>query len=281
MLEMADDNPLLAAIEDPTLQDYADRALLAHRRLFEAARETDELQFVLCLFQEMRGMREFGWSTADESRVAFRQYIKHLEGLSNSDPMAVRISLSLYSYLSESAGVYETPKNMLRIVTGGYHHSMPFRDLVAQHKLTGERISPNANRIMKDILGHANEAGHDDLSSVIQEAFDPDIRNGYAHADYVVSQEGIRLPRRNGGSFRVVDYASFATLINKSVAFFEVLNHLVQESMESYTEPRLVFGKLNSVDPAMWAVVRRIDGLFGFKMGGNIGRDTDPRSIQF
>jgi len=278
---MADDKPLQAEIEDPSIQDYANRALSAHMRLFEAARNTDELQFVLCLFQEMRGMREFGWSTADESRVAFRQYIEHLAGLPNSDPMAVRISLSLYSYLSESAGVYETTKNMLRIVTGLYHHAMPFSDLVAQHKITGERISPNANRIMKDILGHANEAGHIDLSSVIQEAFDPDLRNGYAHADYVVSQEGIRLPRRNGGSFRIVDYDTFATLINKSVAFFEVLNHLVQESMESYTEPRLIFGKMNRVDPPMWAVVRQTDGRFGFKLGGNIGRDTDPRSIEF
>lgn len=278
---MAEGKSLLAEVEDPSLQDYADRALSAHRRLFEAARNTDELQFVLCLFQEMRGMREFGWSTADESRLAFRQYIEHLARLTSNDPMAVRISLSLYSYLSESAGVYETTKNMLRIVTGLHHHIMPFSDLVAQHKLTGERISPNANRIMKDILGHANEAGHDDLGSVIQEAFDPDLRNGYAHADYVVSQEGIRLPRRNGGSFRIVDYASFATLINKSVAFFEVLNHLVQESMESYTDPRLIFGRMNSIDPAMWAVVRRTDGRFGFKTGGSIGPDTDPRSIEF
>lgn len=271
----------ISETDDPDLTSYIDRALDAHTRLFEAARAVDELQFVLCLFQEMRGMREFGWSTADEARKAFSQYIENLENLTHDDPMAVRISLSLYSYLSESAGVYETTKNMLRIVSGQFHHMTPFSDLVDEHKVTGEKIAPNANRIMKDILGHARDAGHDDLGVVIREAFDADLRNGYAHADYVVSHDGIRLPRRNGGRFRVVDCETYATLFNKAVYFFEVLIHLVEEAMADYVEPRLVFGRINGQDPAMWAVVFRNGSQFGFNMGGDIGPDTDPKTVKF
>jgi len=270
----------ISETDDPELTGYIDRAMAAHGRLFEATRQVDEIQFAMCLFQEMRGMREAGWSTADEARTAFSQYIEHMKALEPDDPMAVRISLSLYSYLSESAGVYETSKNMLRIVTGQFHDIMPFRELVAQHKITGEQIAPNANRIMKDILGHAIAAGHDDLGQIILEAFDADLRNGYAHADYVVSNEGIRLPRRNGGQYRVVDYEAFAKLINKAVYFFEVLNHLVHESMTSYTEPRLVYGRINGKDPAMWAVILRDGNRFGFKMGGDIGPETDPNAVK-
>ncbi len=280
--EMADEQHFsISKTEDPNLTDYIDRAFAAHSRLFEATRQVDEIQFAMCLFQEMRGMREGGWSTADEARTAFSQYIEHMKGLEPTDPMAVRISLSLYSYLSESAGVYETTKNMLRIVSGQFHHIMPFSELVELHKITGERIAPNANRIMKDILGHAATAGHGDLGETILEAFDADLRNGYAHADYVVSSEGIRLPRRNGGQYRVVDYQTFATLLNKAVYFFEVLNRLVQEAMASYTEPRLVHGRINGQDPAMWAVIRREGNRFGFKMGGDIGPETDPHTVKF
>jgi hypothetical protein len=58
----------------------------------------------------------------------------------------VRIGLSLYSHLSEASGIYEVPKNMMRITSGDGHIIWPFVHLVDRHATTGQAISPNAVR---------------------------------------------------------------------------------------------------------------------------------------
>jgi hypothetical protein len=62
----------------------------------------------------------------------------------------------------------------------------PFQDLVERHRPRGEIIAPNANRIIKDLIGHASELGLTELAEVFRDAFDPDVRNAVAHADYII-----------------------------------------------------------------------------------------------
>lgn len=88
---------------------------------------------------------------------------------------------------------------MMRIASGDDYSLWPFQNLVAKHKASGALIAPNANKIMKDLLGHSHELGLENIKAVIIETFDPDLRNGYAHADYIVWNDGIRLRKRNGG----------------------------------------------------------------------------------
>jgi hypothetical protein len=57
---------------------------------------------------------------------------------------------------------------------------------------------------MKELLGHAAELKFDKFKDVILETFDPDIRNGYAHADYIVWHDEIRPRRRDGGQPKIV-----------------------------------------------------------------------------
>jgi hypothetical protein len=41
-------------------------------------------------------------------------------------------------------------------------------------------MAPNANRIMKDLIGHAADLGLAELAEVFRDAFDPDVRNAIA-----------------------------------------------------------------------------------------------------
>jgi hypothetical protein len=68
-----------------------------------------------------------------------------------------------------------------------------------------------------------DELGFDKLKSVIIETFDPELRNGYAHADYIIWQDGIRLRKRNGGHPTVVSFEEFTFKLNKTISFFETL----------------------------------------------------------
>ena len=48
---------------------------------------------------------------------------------------------------------------------------------------------------MKDLIGHASDLGLSELAEVLRDAFDPDVRNAVAHADYIIWSDGLRLRR--------------------------------------------------------------------------------------
>ena len=88
---------------------------------------------------------------------------------------------------------------------------------LARHRNRGTAIAPNANKIMQNLLGHASDVGFADLCEIITEAFDPDLRNGYAHGDYILWNGDIRLRRRYGGELRVVLQEDFVLSLNKAM----------------------------------------------------------------
>lgn len=218
-------------------------------------------------------MREVGWNTAHEASRAVQQFGDLIRALRVENPVRVRVGLSLYSHLAEAAGYYEVPKNMLNIAGGGYWSMYPFRELVDIHKHTGDAIAPNASRVLKDLIGHAATLGFVDLCEVITEAFDFDLRNGYAHADYIVWNDGIRLPRRNGGPAKIVSYERFGLLLNKALSFFSALEEVQGECLQAYDPPRLVRGRMNSQEDVEYAILtwnpQKLT--FSVKMYGDVG----------
>ena len=156
----------------------------------------------------MRGIQSPGWNTAIEAQYVFSEYLEFLNKLEESR-MKLRIALGFYCHLAEASGFYEIPKNMLRISEGKSHVLWPFSDLVRKHPETGNQIAPNANKVLRDLTGHAKELGFDDLAEVFRDAFNSNIRNGYSHADYIVWEDGLRLPKRNGGSAKLIPWDEF------------------------------------------------------------------------
>jgi len=208
------------ASPDPAMEAYAARCTAAWQELFSAAKDKEEMQFAMALNPEFRGMQDAGWSTAEDASRALDQYLELLEKLASS-PIKVRLALSLYSHLSEASGFYEVPKNMMRIASGEDYNLWPFQHLVARRAASGAIIAPKANKVMKDLLGHAQELGLQGLKEVIIETFDSDLRNGYAHADNIIWDDGVRLRKRNGGHPSVVSFDDFTLKLNKPSCFFK------------------------------------------------------------
>ncbi|MDE0383010.1 MAG: hypothetical protein OXI22_03930 [Defluviicoccus sp.] len=234
--------------------EYLDRCQTSWNELFDAAKEREELQFAFALCPEFRGMQDPGWSTAEEASRALEQYLDLLNRL-ESTPIRARISLSLYSHLSEASGLYEVPKNMMRIASGEDYNLWPFQHLTGHHKAAGTAISPNANKVMKDLLGHAHELELERLKSLIVETFDSDLRNGYAHADYIIWNDGIRLRKRNGGFPSVVPYDEFDVKLTKAIMFFQTLQDTIGQAISTYSPPKRISGRLNKDDPVMPAII--------------------------
>jgi hypothetical protein len=182
--------------------------------------------------------------------------------------MKCRVALGFYCHIAEASGFYEVPKNMLRLAGGQSHVLWPFMDLVQAHKQTGDRVAPNANKVLKDLAGHAKELGFDELAEVFRDAFDPDVRNGYAHADYIVWNDGLRLPKRNGGYARKISWEEFNAIFERGINFFHILRQVVDECVRSYDPPKTIRAQLQDEPEMDWTIYFDTkSGAFGITTG--------------
>ena len=218
---------------------FFERAERSLRDLFDRAEAAHELHFAMTLMPEFRGEQEGGWSTANESVRAYDEFTALAKSLEAS-PVRVRVILAFYAHVAEGAGFYEIPKALLLTIEGRGNNMIPFQDLVERHRKTGEIIAPNANRIMKDLIGHASELGLSELAEVFRDAFDPDVRNAVAHADYIVWPDGLRLRRRNGGWPRTIPWNDFTCLIDRGLNLFGMIRQFADEYAHSYEVPKTI-----------------------------------------
>lgn len=233
---------------NPDAEFFA-KAERAMRDLFEKAKAAHELHFAMALMPEMRGMQDGGWNTAEEAKNAFEQFSQLLELVDKREVARLRVLLAFYQHTAECSGFYEVPKKMLLTIDGKGNNHLPFQKLVKKNRRTGKAIAPNANAIMKDMMGYAFELGLNELSEVFRDAFDSDIRNAIAHADYTLVKEGMRLRMRNGGPVRVVSWDEFNLLIPRGIGFFRVISQICDECVQSYDPPKVINSHLNAHEP--------------------------------
>ncbi|HEY1615521.1 MAG TPA: hypothetical protein VGF97_17715 [Rhizomicrobium sp.] len=176
------------------------------------------------------------------------------------------VLLAFYNQVAERSGFYEIPKKLLLTVGGDGNNIWPFQSLVERHRKTGEAMAPNANEIMKDLIGHASELGLTELAEVFRDAFDPDVRNAVAHADYIIWQDGLRLRRRNGGYPRVIPWDEFDALMCRGLNLFSIIRGVVEEYVESYDPPKTIRSRMNKNEPEddYTIYLDRENGAFGF-----------------
>ncbi|MBP2431499.1 hypothetical protein [Bradyrhizobium elkanii] len=248
-------NKKAGAVSEDSNQAFYDKAGAALRDLFQQAKAKNELHFAMALMPELRGMQDAGWNTAEEAARAADQFTDHINSINEGDPMRVRVALAFYLQLAEGSGFYEMPKKMMLTVEGRGNNIIPFQKLVKKHNKTGRAIDPNANAIMKDLMGHAYELGLSELSDVFKEAFDGDLRNAIAHADYIIAPEGLRIRRRNGGLPRVIPWAELDLLISRGANLFRSIQEVVDEHVRSYDPPKTINARLNESEPLVdWTI---------------------------
>lgn len=168
-------------------RDFLSKSEATFREVFSAAKKENELHFVLSLSPEFR---PYTINTAMDAQSAFDDYMEFLQKNEKS-PIHARIALALYSHISEASGFWEVPKNLLSIIDGNKYNLIPFLDLVKKYGSAEGSIAPNANKVMRSLMKYSKKLGFHELAEVFRDAFDPDLRNGYAHADYALIDSGI------------------------------------------------------------------------------------------
>ena len=239
----------MAATEADPNQAFYDKAKRALEDLFEKAKAKNELHFVMAMMPEFRGMQDGGWNTGEEAVRAYDQFTEHIKSLSKDSLVRVRIMLAFYLTIAEGSGFYEMPKKMMLTIEGKGNNLWPFQSLVKKHEKTGRAIDPNANTIMKNMMGHAYDLGLFELSDVFKEAFDPDLRNAIAHADYIITAEALRIRKRNGGQQRVIPWKEFDALYCKGANLFSFIRQFVEHYVRSYDPPKTIKARMNDNEP--------------------------------
>jgi hypothetical protein len=235
-------------LPDPN-QEFFNKAIRAFTDLCERAKAAHELHFVMALMPEFRGMQDAGWNTAQEAVRTYDELTALVKSLDQNSPARLRVILSFYIHVAEGSGFYETPKKLLLTVGGNGNNIYPFQSLVERHRKTGEVMAPNANTIMKDLIGHASELGLSELAEVFRDAFDPDVRNAIAHADYIIWNDGLRLPRRNGGHPRIIPWDEFDTLIGRGLNLFSIIRQIASGYVQSYDPPKTIRTRMTDNEP--------------------------------
>lgn len=245
---------------------FMKRAAAAFDALFADARNKSEIDFVLALNPEFRGIQDPGWSPAEEALRAIEDFSTFLNNKAIPTRLRLRAALGFYCNLCEASGLYEVPKNLMRILDGQKHNCWPFQDLVEQHTRTGEAILPNANKIMKNLVGHAKALGRDELAAVLSEAFDADLRHAFAHADYVIWSDGIRICGKHFTRKRLIPFLDFQVLINRGAGFVTMLRSVIREYVRHYATPRIIEGSISRVPGQKSLVSYNVDtGVFGIE----------------
>lgn len=191
-------------------QEYVDAMERQLAILVGFARQINELDLAGCVNMEMRGMQDAGWNTG---ATAFEVH-EELKALCTLDRAITRqefrSALSLYMQLSEAGGVYEGLKSMLQIIELKPYSMWPFQPLVRHRVNPPAVIGPNANAMFRDLASVADNVGMTELSDLLAATFRDDIRNGVAHADYIIWNNNLRLRRRNGGPVVVLTLQELA-----------------------------------------------------------------------
>ena len=174
--------------------------------LWEFAKQTNELDFAVSLSGEFRGMQDAGWATTITAEEVFNELKSLSLNKSTRSKSELRSMLMLYSQLAEAGGVYEVIKNVMGTLAGKPYVLWPFQDLVKVKNSPHRIIGPNSNATFKDLAITATSLGFTKLCSLLEITFRDDIRNGIAHADYIIWNDGLRLRRRNGGNAQLVGF---------------------------------------------------------------------------
>jgi hypothetical protein len=230
--------------------------------LFAYARLINEIDTAAALSGEFRGAQDAGWSTVQTAYEVFGE----LKALGNKGaPLTrpeLRQVLCLYAQLSEAGGVYEGLLNTMQVAQLKAYNLWPFQGLVRVRQQPRAVIGPNANAMFRHLAEVATAIGMTGLARLLEIAFRDDIRNGMAHADYILGPDGLRLRRRNGGQPVVVSHQQMQDALQIALFFFELLQSFQQAIAETFRPARTIIGRFSENPPMPWTIELTEDGMF-------------------
>jgi hypothetical protein len=239
-------------------QKYAKQYLGIFEPLFQAAWEKSEFNLILTLLA-IRGSSDWGWEPSENTIAVVEDWDKQQEKLRYS--LRGNVNLWVYAHIIECAEHYELVANLINVAKGGEY-------LVANHKSKPPRfqnlkIEQKIQRLEKIAKGTAFE----NVSKPFKDAFDLKLRNAIDHADYSFKEGAVTIID-DAGPPKIYSQQQVVDLMNKALAFHEVLTKLKKHYQGYYEQPTVIdsspgFG--GGKPMKMTLIVRKRHGVIGVR----------------
>jgi hypothetical protein len=103
--------------------------------------------------------------------------------------LVFRLTLFLYSHVTEMRDLYDIPMNMLRIIAGERCSAAPFAD---QPRCKVPAGSPSSEKIMQ-LAGAAEASGWPEVAKLYTYFFVRQVRNAFFHSDYALDSTAFNM----------------------------------------------------------------------------------------
>lgn len=260
--------------EIPTEQ-FAEHALHVLDSFFTKAKSKDEFEYA-CALLRISGMECPGWDPLKETHLLIADMLGLMGGPLREDTK-IRLALLTYCHLVEVDAIYGILKNMLRVLQNERCSIEPLWEQYRSKKkgrksrLEGV-IPPSAKAVIKDIQQHALKLGENDTAGLLEQIFDDEVRNSFFHSDYILYQDEFR---SREGRFRKGNIISSSMkisdlidLVNRTLGFYRAFMECYQKHIRSYTEPKVVPGRILNDQSVRVRITLLADphrGLYGFE----------------
>jgi hypothetical protein len=215
------------------------------RPLFAAAKAADEFEFC-CGLLRIRGMEDVGWDPTSESFQLIQQVVSLVQAPLDKQ-LSFRLTLFLYSHVTEMADLYRVPANMLRIIQGERYVMDPLSGLPKPPK-------PSVGDPLGDEVVQLNDlsvkAGRPDIGRLFSAFYVRQVRNAFSHSDYALGPKSFNM--RGGERLKLdgvlqsaIPYEWLVPRLELGINTALSLFGLILESARSYKENKVVSGRLS------------------------------------
>lgn len=241
------------------MEDYIARVQAAIRHLFESARVADEAAFVFSILGIDSAMEDIGWQPIAET-IAFHNDFLNLFSATEDNETRVRIGLVLYGHLVEASYPYHIIYNLLQTIAGETPKIFNFL------KLYRKAIPPSVQAKINAIKALANNVGHSEIATIICDLYKNDIRNAFAHSDYVLFDGELRL-KHKGLPVRKMSYANLMVLLDSEIVFFRCLLNELESRRTSYPAGYTISGRKSKSGYDLATITLSVDEQSGILTG--------------
>lgn len=244
--------------------------------LFVRAKNKCEFEYV-CALLRIRAMEDRGWDPFEETLQLFNDMINLIRAPLR-DSTRLRLGLLFYCHVTEVDAIYSIIENMLRIIEGKRVSIDPFWDLYKPRNKKKEitktfNIQPLSKKeIVKHLIEHAANIKENDVSQVIKEIYNDDVRNSFYHSDYVIYEDEYRIRKAKsklGGLATItIKISDLLETINNGIHYYEAFMNVYSKHIISYKEPKIVYGYISGEENDSEPIELLVDskrGVYGFK----------------
>jgi len=228
--------------------------------LFSKAQEKSDFEFIFALLN-FQGMHDAGWNAFETTQDIVETFHKLRSKIKYNNEQ-LYLFLVLYGLILEASYPYDLLCNLLRVISGDRYSASCFPDII--NNKSGRSRPMFASEKLNKIKGLAKTLGFEANIKPLDDIFDKDLRNAIFHSDYCLHEEELRIPR-SSSVYKVKDIMA---ILNKTVAYYEVIVRLVKIYKASYEEPEIINLHPNfSSDPdeKIVVMVRKGTGAIGLK----------------